>query len=130
MAARLPEMGAGGLGAPFAQCTPMSSLENIYMKMAPTLEPAHLAQLRHPHPDQAAPKIIGRDVAHELNNILTIIRGYSDRMMIKHGNNAALRPDLQLISENVKRAEAVIRGAARINAVSASNYTVGARASA
>ena len=56
-----------------------------------------------------AQKHIGREVAHELNNILTIIRGYSDRMMIKHGTNPALRPDLQLISESVKRAEAVIR---------------------
>ena len=54
-------------------------------------------------------KQIGRDVAHELNNILTIIRGYADRMMLKHGDNPVLRPDLQLISENAKRAESVVR---------------------
>jgi hypothetical protein len=108
----------------------MSSLENIYMKMAPTLEPAHLAQLRHPHPDQATPRLIGREVAHELNNILTIIRGYSDRMLIKHGNNAALRPDLQLICDNIKRAEAVIRTAARINPVSSASQAATARANA
>jgi signal transduction histidine kinase len=56
-------------------------------------------------------KKIGRDVAHELNNILTIIRGYADRILMKHGEDLALRPDLQLIADNAKRAEVVIRRA-------------------
>jgi nitrogen-specific signal transduction histidine kinase len=87
----------------------MSNLDNIYLKMAPALEPASLAGL---HPDLAQPdgqKQVGREVAHELNNIFTIIRGYADRMLIKHGENPALRPDLLLISENVKRAESLVR---------------------
>ena len=77
--------------------------------MAPALEPASLANLNHEpsHPDSE--KQIGRDVAHELNNIFTIIRGYADRMLIKHGENPALRPELLLISENVKRAESLVR---------------------
>ncbi|HEY2329775.1 MAG TPA: histidine kinase dimerization/phospho-acceptor domain-containing protein [Verrucomicrobiae bacterium] len=87
----------------------MSSLDNIYMKMSPTLEAADLANLHHEQARPDAEKQIGREVAHELNNILTIIRGYADRMALKHGANPALRPDLQLISENVKRAESVIR---------------------
>lgn len=79
------------------------------MKMAPALEPATLANLHHEgaHPD--AQKQVGRDVAHELNNIFTIIRGYADRMIIKHGENPALRPELLLISENIKRAESLVR---------------------
>ena len=87
----------------------MSSLENIYQKMSPMLEPAKLASLHHEtqHPDTQ--KQVGREVAHELNNIFTIIRGYADRMLIKHGENPALRPELLLISENVKRAESLIR---------------------
>lgn len=85
------------------------------MKMSPTLEPAVLAQLHQQHPDLDTQRLIGREVAHELNNILTIIRGYSDRMLIKHGGNPAMRPELQLISENVKRAETVIRSAVRLN---------------
>ena len=89
----------------------MSSLDNIYMKMSPTLEPATLAALHHETPGQQMQKLIGREVAHELNNILTIIRGYTDRVVIKHGQNPALRPELQLISENVRRAEQVIRRA-------------------
>jgi len=87
----------------------MSSLENIYMKMAPTLEPATLAGMHHEpsHPDTQ--KQVGREVAHELNNIFTIIRGYADRMLIKHGENPTLRPELLLIAENVKRAESLVR---------------------
>ena len=89
----------------------MSSLENIYQKMAPTSEPAMSAQSHHHPPDAEQPRVIGREVAHELNNILTIIQGYADRVLMKHGENPALRPDLQLISENTRRALSVIRQA-------------------
>lgn len=88
----------------------MSSLENIYQKMVPTLEPAALAQLHHESP-QPSQNHIGREVAHELNNILTIIQGYADRMMVKHGEDPVLSPDLKLISNNARRAVAVIRDA-------------------
>jgi len=89
----------------------MSSLENIYMKMSPSLESADLVNLHHNPLQPSTQRLIGRDVAHELNNILTIIRGYADRMVLKHGENPALRPELQMISENVKRAESVVRHA-------------------
>jgi len=89
----------------------MSSLDNIYMKMAPPLESAVLTRLHHEQPNADSEKQIGRDVAHELNNILTIIRGYADRMILKHGENPALRPELQLISDSARRAESVIRHA-------------------
>jgi signal transduction histidine kinase len=87
----------------------MSSLENIYMKMAPTLEPATLAGLHQNAVPAEGQKQVGREVAHELNNIFTIIRGYAERMILKHGDNPALRPDLLLIAENVKRAESLVR---------------------
>lgn len=89
----------------------MSSLDNIYQKMVPALEPSTLAQLHHDSPPPEQENQIGREVAHELNNILTIIQGYSDRLVLKHGDNLALRPDLQLISENARRAVSVIRQA-------------------
>jgi signal transduction histidine kinase len=87
----------------------MSSLDNIYMKMAPTLEPATLAGLHREAGEPDGQKQVGREVAHELNNIFTIIRGYAERMLVKHGENPALRPELLLIAENVKRAEALVR---------------------
>ena len=89
----------------------MSSFGNIYMKMAPTLEPMVLAHLHHEQLPADSEKQIGRDVAHELNNILTIIRDYADRMLMKHGENPALRPELQLISDSARRAESVVRHA-------------------
>jgi len=90
----------------------MSSLDNIYQKMVPTLEPATLAQLHHEPSHSEPPPQIAREVAHELNNILTIIQGYADRMLMKHGENPALRPELQLIADNARRAVSVVRKAA------------------
>jgi len=87
----------------------MSSLDNIYQKMVPTLESASLAQLHHDSPQ--SDHQIGREVAHELNNILTIIQGYADRMVMKNIENPALRRELQLISDNARRAVAVVKQA-------------------
>ena len=106
------------LGPAFAFRAEMSSLENIYLKMSPTMEPATLAHLHHDASHANGQRLIGRDVAHELNNILTIIRGYADRMIIKHGHLPTLRPELQLIAENAKRAESVIRNSARTQTIS------------
>jgi len=46
-----------------------------------------------------------------LNNILTIIQGYSDRLLIKNNDNPELHEHLQLISEAAARAATVIRDA-------------------
>jgi hypothetical protein len=50
-------------------------------------------------------------VAHELNNILTIVQGYTDRLLSRHRDDPALVPHLRLISEASKRAAAVVRTA-------------------
>lgn len=50
-------------------------------------------------------------VAHELNNILTIVQGYADRLLLHHGKDPALLPHLRLISEAAKRAAVVVREA-------------------
>ena len=65
-------------------------------ELAPPVDPA-----RH----------IGNVVAHDLNNILTIVQGYADRLLLRHGANPALMPDLKLISEAARRAATVIRSA-------------------
>ena len=72
-------------------------------------------------PEPMARGQIGGDVAHELNNIITIIRGYAERMIIKHGDNAALRPDLQLLADNARRAEKVVRAASLASRRSSNN---------
>ena len=50
-------------------------------------------------------------VAHELNNILTIVQGYADRLLLRHGGDPELMPQLKLISEASRRAAAVVRRA-------------------
>jgi len=50
-------------------------------------------------------------VAHELNNVITIIQGYADRLLSKNRGNAELEPQLKLISEAARRAAGVVRDA-------------------
>ena len=90
----------------------MSSLDAIYEKMTPGTE-ASASGTRYNQPTSPSDvdRGISRDVAHELNNILTIVRGYADRLILKHGDNPALRPELKLISDNARRAANVIRAA-------------------
>lgn len=83
----------------------ISSLENIYQKMSAG-EPGAA-----PKPAPVGREYIGGDVAHDLNNILTIIRGYAERVILKHGENTALRPDIQVIFDNARRAENVVKQA-------------------
>jgi len=85
-------------------------MDNICQNVVPNLEPGSLAQLQQPPPPETSGQI-GREVAHDLNNILTIIQGYADRMLLQHGENPALRPQLQLISDNARRAVSVIKRA-------------------
>jgi len=85
----------------------MSSLENIYKKMA---EAAAGADALHETTHNSA-QYVSPAVAHELNNIIAIIRGYADRLLFKHGENPALEPHLKLISEEAKRAAIIVHDA-------------------
>jgi signal transduction histidine kinase len=87
----------------------MSSLENIYKKMA---EAADGADVRHETTRKFdSTQHISPVVAHELNNIIAIIRGYADHLLVKHGENPALEPQLKLISEAAKRAATIVHDA-------------------
>jgi signal transduction histidine kinase len=56
-------------------------------------------------------KHVSPAVAHELNNLLTIIQGHADRMLFRHGEEPAIAPHLKVISDAVKRAANIIREA-------------------
>jgi signal transduction histidine kinase len=89
--------------------TAMSSLENIYKKMAAAAAGAdalHETTRKFDSTQHISPV-----VAHELNNIIAIIRGYADRLLFKHGENPALEPHLKLISEAAKRAATIVHDA-------------------
>lgn len=48
-------------------------------------------------------------IAHELNNILAIVQGYADRLILKYAEDKALHSQLKMITEAARRAAAIIR---------------------
>jgi light-regulated signal transduction histidine kinase (bacteriophytochrome) len=89
----------------------MSFEESTQIKPASPLEAGAPASRRESNHSFDQSKHIGPVVAHDLNNILTIVQGYADRLLLRHATNPALMPDLKLISEAAKRAATVIRNA-------------------
>ncbi len=90
-------------------CIAMSSMENIYKNMAESAANAGSPRELAPKFDSA--QHIPPAVAHELNNIIAIIRGYADRLLFKHSQDPALEPHLKLISEAAKRAGIIVHDA-------------------
>jgi len=54
---------------------------------------------------------ISISLAHELNNILTVVQGHADRLFAKHREDSALAPVLKVISEAAHRATIMVRNA-------------------
>lgn len=86
----------------------MQTLENVYQKMSPGADFPALPHLQHGAAARGGLEI-NSEVAHELSNVLTIISGYAELLVLKHGNNAELRPQLQLILDYSRRAGTIIR---------------------
>jgi len=84
-------------------------MENIYRKMAESAAGTGATHESDHQFDSA--RHIPPAVAHELNNIIAIIRGYADRLLVKHSQDPALEPHLKLISDAAKRAGTVVREA-------------------
>jgi signal transduction histidine kinase len=104
------------LGLAIALLAVMLSYDSIYKKMASSLGQNGAGHSQEPAHKFDPSRHIAPIVAHELNNILTIVQGYADRLLIKHGEEPALQPHLKLISEAAKRAGMIIREAAPPNA--------------
>ena len=90
-------------------------MENTELILPPLPEASNL-NTKPPMENPA--RQIGTEVAHDLNNLFTIIGGFADRLLYEHGTNTALRPDLQVVLDCVRRAERVVRSAAKINSAS------------
>ena len=86
-----------------------SSLDSIYKKMASSLE-ANSVPSREPVVFDPA-RHVSPVIAHELNNILTIVQGYADRLITKYPDDSFLQPQLKHITEAARRAAAIIRDA-------------------
>lgn len=84
--------------------------------MASSLEGSSEGSPRESAPKYDPARHVAPVIAHELNNILTIVQGYADRLLLRHGEDPALLPQLRLISEAAKRAAIVVREATPPNA--------------
>jgi nitrogen-specific signal transduction histidine kinase len=93
----------------------MSFYESIYKKMTSPLEDGDEGSTEPVHKYDPA-RHVAPVVAHELNNILTIVQGYADRLLLRHGEDPALLPHLRLISDAARRAANVVREATPPNA--------------
>jgi hypothetical protein len=94
----------------------MSSTEPIQKNSDMPLESGTTHLWRKPDFKFDPARHVAPAVAHELNNILTIVQGYADRLLLHHAEDPALKPQLKLISEASKRAAAVVRRATPPNA--------------
>jgi light-regulated signal transduction histidine kinase (bacteriophytochrome) len=81
-----------------------SSFEPVYKKTDST-------HAQEPAAEFDPAKHVSPVVAHELNNILTIVQGYADRLIMKHPNDATLQAQLKSISDAARRAATIIRDA-------------------
>jgi hypothetical protein len=86
-----------------------SSYDSIYKKMSVPPGPGGAGHAHEAKFDPA--RQISPAVAHELNNILTVIQSYASQLRLKHPENQELEANLQIISEAAHRATTVIRGA-------------------
>jgi len=61
-----------------------------------------------------ADRHISLTLAHELNNLLTVVQGHTDRLFVKHQEDTLLAPTLKKISEAAHRAAELVRSAPKL----------------
>ena len=54
---------------------------------------------------------VSRAVAHDLNNLLTIVQGYSERLLLQHSGDPMMKEHLKRIFEASRRAADIVRAA-------------------
>jgi nitrogen-specific signal transduction histidine kinase len=88
----------------------MSSFESTDKKTASPRQPGG-GDNRQENSKPDADRHISISLAHELNNILTVVQGHADRLFAKHQEDSALAPGLKVISEAAHRATELVRNA-------------------
>lgn len=58
-----------------------------------------------------ADRHISPTLAHELNNVLTLVQGHAEFLFMKHQTDTALAPHLKRIAEAARRAAELVRHA-------------------
>jgi signal transduction histidine kinase len=92
----------------------MSSFDSTDEKLALPVE-LNGAGIRQENRPPDADRHISITLAHELNNILTVVQGHADHLFVKHQENAALAPALKKISDAARRAAELVRNAPKLD---------------
>ena len=92
----------------------MSSFESTDEKLASPLQSSG-GENRQNNRKPDADRHISLTLAHELNNILTVVQGHAERLFVKHREDNALAPGLKLISEATHRAAELVRNAPKLD---------------
>jgi len=107
-----------GFGLPDALFGVMIAMNVVYNKMASSPGTGGADSLNQPAPQINPARQISSAVAHDLNNLLTVVQVYSEKL-VRQGKYPELQPQLTSIWEAAKRAAMVVREAAAQNAKTA-----------
>jgi signal transduction histidine kinase len=89
----------------------MPTCNDSNLEKATTATPQNAAAVVTNKNESESTLYVSPSVAHELNNIFTVIQGYADRLFLKHSNDPALQSHLKLIGESSRRAANIVREA-------------------
>lgn len=85
-----------------------TTFDTTYKKKASSLKSG---AGHEPVPEFDPARHVSPGIAHELNNILTIVQGYADRLIMKNPGDTPLQAQLKSISDAARRAATIIREA-------------------
>jgi signal transduction histidine kinase len=88
----------------------MSQLESSDKTMASPVPPGG-AEKRQEKRKADADRHISATLAHELNNLLTVVQGHAERLFVKHQDDSTLASSLKTISDATRRAGELVRNA-------------------
>jgi signal transduction histidine kinase len=91
----------------------MSYLESLDKKMASPPQPGG-AENRQENRKAEADRHISSTLAHELNNLLTVIQGHAERLCLKHQEDSALASNLKTMADATRRAAELVRNAPKL----------------
>ena len=100
-----------------------SSFDSIYKKLSSSLEHGGAG---HAHEAKIDPvRHVSPVVAHELNNLFTIIHGYTEQLLRKHGGDPAMEKPLKRVIEASCRAADIVRAAMPLAATAPPTEEIG-----
>ena len=91
-----------------------SSSDSIHAKQSASLERGGAGDANEAKADPV--RHVSSGVAHELNNLLTIIHGYTEQLLLNHGGDPALEKYLKYILEAARCAADVVRASRPLTA--------------